>query len=134
MRVNLSDFQLNKSEQSIKLYTVIGHETSIDEDGFPRLDIENDKVFAKAVKNKLSKKFISDNPTYSFFVRTDPNHNMINPVEKYSIKNNSSNFLNKVCKTESVFTEVTESVFNKYINFLKTSNIKWLNSAQRELK
>jgi hypothetical protein len=134
MRVNLSDFQLNKTDQSIKLYTLLGQETSIDEDGFPRVDTENDKVFAKAVKNKLSKKFLSDNPTYSFFIKTDPNHNIINPIETYSIKKINSNFLNKICKAESVFTEVTESIFNKYLNFLKTSNVKWLNSAQRELK
>lgn len=134
MRVDLSEFQIKKEEQNTKLYTLLGQETSIDEDGFPRVDTENDKVFAKALKNKLPKKFLSDSPSYSFFIKTDPNNNIVNPIEVYSIQKTNSNFLNKICKSESKFTEVTESIFNKYINFLKTSNLKWLNSAQRELK
>lgn len=135
MRIDFSDFQVTQPEQSQKLYSLLGQESYIDDQGFPRLETESDKTFAKAIKNKLSKKFISDSPpTYSFFIKTDPNHNIVNPIETYSMKITNSNFLNKICKTEFSFTEVTESVFNKYLMFLKTSNIKWLNSAQRELK
>ena len=135
MRIDFSDFQVTQPEQSQKLYSLLGQESYIDDQGFPRLETESDKTFAKAIKNKLSKKFISDSPpTYSFFIKTDPNHNIVNPIATYSMKITNSNFLNKICKTEFSFTEVTESVFNKYLMFLKTSNIKWLNSAQRELK
>jgi hypothetical protein len=35
-------------------------------------------------------------------------------------------------KPEWEFKETNEVVFNKYINFLRTKNIAWLNNAERE--
>ena len=134
MRVDPSEFLVTESSYSTKLYTLIGQETYIDDDGCPRVEIENNMVFAKVVQNKPSKTF-NNGHQYRFYIKTNPNKIIHNPVETYSLKEKDSHaFLNKVCKAETVFTEVTQSIFNQYINFLKTKSIRWLDSAQRELK
>jgi hypothetical protein len=135
MRVDTSDFRIKQNEEQNRFYTLLGHESFCDDSGFPRMESEGEHTFAKALKSKLSKSFGSDNLSYRFYIKTDPNKNIINPIETYSIKTKEqSSFINKTCKIETVFSEVPESVFNQYINFLKTNNMKWLNSAQRELK
>lgn len=135
MRVDTEDFRIKQSQEQNKFYTLLGNESFCDDNGFPRMEIENELTFAKAVKSKLSKSFGSDDLSYRFYIRTDPNKNILNPLETYSLKTKEkSSFINKTCKIETVFSEVPESIFNQYINFLKTNNTKWLNSAQRELK
>jgi hypothetical protein len=135
MRVDTEDFRIKQSEEQNKFYTLSGNESFCDDGGFPRMEIESEHTFAKAVKSKLSKSFGSDDLSYRFYIKTDPNKNILNPIETYSLKTKEkSSFINKTCKIETVFSEVAESVFNQYINFLKTNNTKWLNSAQRELK
>jgi len=135
MKVDRSQFLTKEYNSEEKLYTLIGNENYLDDQGFPRSSVDADTVFAKAVKNKLNKKFNSD-IQYRFYIKTDPNKNIHNPIKIYSSLKDKSNrsFLNKVCKSEVVFTEVTQSIFNQYINFLKTQNTQWLESAQRELK
>lgn len=134
MRVDASQFVTSDKTYPIKLYTLSGSESFVDEDGFPRLDTENCMVFAKAIQNKPSKNFDNTN-YYRFYIKTNPNRIIHNPIETYSIKNKDNmSFLNKVCKTETIFTEVPQSIFDQYINFLKTKNTRWLESAQRELK
>jgi len=135
MRIDTEDFRIKQNQQQSKFYTLLGQESFCDDEGFPRLEEENDQTFAKAVKGKVAKAFGTNNLSYRYYIKTDPNKNIFNPIETYSIKTKEkSSFINKVCKIEAIFSEVTESVFNQYINFLKTSNTKWLNSAQRELK
>jgi hypothetical protein len=135
MRVDTEEFRIKQDENQNRFYTLTGHESFCDDEGFPRSEFENDKTFAKAIRSKVAKAFGSNNLSYRFYIRTDPNKNIINPIETYSIKTKEkSSFINKTCKIETMFSEVTESIFNQYISFLKTSNIKWLNSAQRELK
>ena len=135
MRVDTEDFRIKQDENQNRFYTLTGYESFCDDEGFPRSESENDKTFAKAIRSKVAKAFGSNNLSYRFYIRTDPNKNIINPIETYSIKTKEkSSFINKTCKIETMFSEVTESIFNQYISFLKTSNIKWLNSAQRELK
>jgi hypothetical protein len=135
MRVDTEDFKVKQNQEQNKFYTLLGQESFCDDEGFPRLQDENNKTFAKAIKSKVAKAFGSNNLSYRYYIKTDPNKNIVNPTETYSIKTKEkSSFINKICKIEAVFSEVTESVFNQYINFLKTNNTKWLNSAQRELK
>jgi hypothetical protein len=135
MKVNISDFQTdpNAPQDALRLYTLNGQEAYLDEGGFPRVSMDTDKVFAKAIKNKKSKTFGGDYQ-YRFYIKTDPNKKVFNPIELYSIQKANPSFLNKVCKSETVFTEVSESIFNQYINFLKTRQTQWLNSTQRELR
>jgi hypothetical protein len=35
-------------------------------------------------------------------------------------------------RPEWEFKETTKQVFDKYINFLKTKNVAWLNNAERD--
>ena len=111
-------------------YTIEKYQSFVDDNGFPRVETETHHVYAKVVNNK-KRKSLNDNNLYpSFYIRTDPNKNIINPFTNTTKKS----FINKICKSSVDFTEVTESVFNKYINFLKTQNTTWLSNAQREIR
>jgi hypothetical protein len=134
MRVNLQEFNTKQTEPDTKFYTVNGSQDFYDDDGAPRLNTENTKVFAKAIKNKQSKHMNSTTYGYRFYIRTDPNKNIVDPVQLYTIEKPKASFIDKICKTESDFREVSESIFNKYINYLKTKSTQWLISAQREIR
>jgi len=125
----------NSSEEQEKYYTLKGQESFLDKDNYPRLDNCNDNVFAKAIKNKLSKNFNSDKIYYSYYIKTDPNKNIYDPSILYTIEPKiKKSFVNSICKNTTVFTQVNEYIFIKYINFLKTHNKKLLLEAQREIK
>lgn len=118
-----------------RFYTLKGSETFLDDSGYPRTESETEVTYAKAVKDKLTKHFSDTNLVYSFYIKTDPNKNIYNPVTRYSIEPKiKKNFVNQVCKSNLVFTPVSEAIFNSYINFLKTGNTQWITQAQREIK
>lgn len=136
MKVNSSDFIINHSLAETKYYTKKGYENYLDDDGNPRLDKDCDKVYAKVVKNKPSKNFTDKNRVgYSYYIKSTPDKILYNPTETYSIDPKvKKSFVNKICKNELQFLEVNESVFNMYLNFLKTENSQWLIKAQRAIK
>jgi hypothetical protein len=134
MQVNLQDFNIKQTDPDTKLYTVEGSQDFYDDDGAPRLYIETPKTFAKAIKNKQSKHMSNAVYGYRFYIKTDPNKNIVDPVKLHTIEKHKPSFIDKICKTESGFREVSESIFNKYINYLKTKSSQWLISAQREIK
>lgn len=136
MKLNMSEFVVNNVEPEQKFYTKKGEESFLDNDKNYRLSVDSPQVYAKAIRKRMSKHFTNNkNLAYSFFIKTDPNKNLYNPLDLYTIEPKlKKSFINKVCKSELVFTEVTESVFNKYLTFLRTENIKWLSEAQREIK
>lgn len=135
MQVNINEFRTTHNNSTeAKYYTLIGQQTFVDDSGYPRVTIENEIVYAKAIRNKPGKVFNSE-LQYRFYIKTDPNKKIYDPIELHSItEKNKGSFLNRICKTETVFSEVTEHIFNQYITFLKTKNTKLLQSAQRELK
>ena len=140
MRPKFSDFNISHNQNNldieIRLYTKSGDQDFIDDNNNPRLNTENDKVYAKAIKDKQSKDLTNKAPMgFTYYVKADPNKNLYNPTELYSIQSKiPKSFLNKVCKSELMFIEVSESIFTQYLNFLKTSNQQWLIKAQREIK
>jgi hypothetical protein len=140
MRPKFSDFNIahnqNDLDIEVRLYTKAGDQDFIDDNNNPRLNEENDRVYAKAVKDKPSKDITNKSPKgFTYYIKADPNKNLYNPTELYSVQSKTpKSFLNKVCKSELRFLEVSESIFNKYINFLKTENTQWLTNAQREVK
>lgn len=118
-----------------RYYTLSDHQDFSDDNGYPRTYIENTNTFAKAVKNRPSKHITSSQNFYSFYIRTDPNNNILNPTKKYTIEPVvKKNFINRVCKSDIMFTQVSPQVFDYYINFLKTQSTQWLTLAQRSLK
>jgi hypothetical protein len=136
MKIDMSEFITRTNEPEQKFYTKKGEESFVDEDKNFRSSKESPQVYAKAIRKRLSKNFAGNkNLAYAYYIKSDPSRNLFNPMDLYSIEPKvKKSFINKVCKTELVFTEVTESIFNKYLTFLRTENIKWLQDAQREIK
>jgi len=117
-------------------YTLLGMHDFLDDSGYPRLDNDANNSYAKLVNNKPSK-LSTDKKLYNrYYIKVNPNNQITNPIEIYSEKNNDLSarpFINKICKKESSYKEVTQSIFNKYIEFLKTKKLQWLKDAQRDL-
>jgi hypothetical protein len=138
MRIDRDSFVINHDNDfSPKFYTKIGLEDFMDDSGYPRCNLESNKnVYAKCTKDKKSKHFKDSTVRrYGYYIMTDPNKIIHNPIELHSIEPKiKKSFINQTCKSNLKFTEVSESVFNKYLNFLSTENIQWLNHAQREIK
>lgn len=135
MRVDLSDFQTKDTNSDSRFYTKLGSHDYIDNEYNPRLETESNLTMAKSVRGQYTKSFSSDDIIpMKYYVKTDPNKKLYNPIDNFSSISSRPNFINKICKSENVFTEVNESVFNKYVAFLRTLNVQWLVSAQREIK
>ena len=138
MRVDRDAFVVNhNNDLSPRFYTKIGLEDFVDDAGYPRLNSEtSDNIYAKCTRDKKSKHFNeSSSKRYSYYIMTDPNKTIHNPIKLHSIEPSiKKSFINQTCKSNLKFTEVSESIFNKYLNFLATENIQWLNHAQREIK
>lgn len=118
-----------------KYYTTPDHHDYLDDDGFPRVSVDSNKVFAKAVKEVKGKNVLERSPSYfKYYVRVEPNKALHDPLTKYSFQAPRSSFVDKICKSENTFMEVNQSIFYKYINYLKTQNSQWLVDAQREAR
>lgn len=116
-----------------KFYTTLQYQEFVDENDNSRVATENNKVFAKEIKSGYSRDLNVRGPVhYKYYVRIFPNRKLYDPFPKYSMTGNKDSFIDKVCKSETAYKEVTRSVFDKYLNFLKTENSQWLNSAQKE--
>lgn len=116
-------------------YTISKYQDFVDDYGFPRLSIDNDKVFAKAVKQIKGKNILQKNPNYfRYYVKIEPNKSLHDPFVGFSVQSNRPSFVDKICKNENSFMEVNQSVFDKYTNYLRTENNKWLVDASREVK
>ena len=140
MKIDKSEFHIQHNINQVvgetRLYTNKNSQDYIDEAGYYRLSTENEKLYAKAIKNKQSKSLTNKSPLgFTYYVKADPNKNLYDPTVLYSVEPKiQKSFLNKICKTELRLLEVSESIFNKYITFLKTENAQWLVDAQREVK
>lgn len=120
-------------------YTLIGNEDFLDEKGNPCRNTNDNSVYAKAIKNKLPKAFQSntfnnDSVGYSFYIKVLPNKTLYNPIQLYAVKGSKPSFIDSVCKNTDKFIEVNQTIFDKYITFLRTKNTQWLTEAQREIK
>lgn len=136
MKIDLDEFNIKNKTIKEEFFTFMGLQEFIDEKGYPKISSDTDISYAKICESKKSKSIIDNKESYRFYIKTDPNNNIINPKKIYSDKNfdlKSNTHLNKICKHTEQYKEVSESIFKKYIEFLKTQNIKWLKEAQREL-
>jgi hypothetical protein len=130
------NFVINNSAIANRFYTIVGHEDFLDENGYPRINNETDFVLAKAIQNKKPRQLTNKNFQYRYYVKTNPLKILYNPIEIHSVQDNNKHeysHLHKTYKNEWVLTEVTESVFNKYKEFLKTKSLNWLKAAQQEI-
>lgn len=134
MRPLSKDFIVNNTTANTKYYTTYQYKEFTDDDECYRISKDCDKVFAKSVQERLGKDAMSpDTPQTKYYVRGNNGKQLFDPFPKYSISDNKSSFVDKVCKGDQRFIEVTRSVFNKYITFLKTESNQYLTSAQREI-
>lgn len=127
----------NKTIQEEKYYALIGNHDFIDELGHPRIKEKNNtNIVAKAIKNKQQKSVVSENTFYSYFIKINPKLEVYNPVKTLSriIDKPNNNYIEKICKSEWYFKEVDLVVFNKYIAFLLSKEVRLLKDIERDLK
>lgn len=110
-------------EEVVEYYTVRGNESFIDEANKPRVNTENNSV--------LAKKTIRKNGTTKYSIRLGNNGKFYNPVSIYG-QEKTHTFLNRICRSNDRFKEVSPKVFDMYIEFLNTKNVSWLINAERE--
>lgn len=132
MKVNFADFKTNTELNESIFYTISGLETSVDQDGYPIIDKDSEKVYAKKIRNRKDKN-LHGNITYSFYIKLYSKNKLYNPLEKHTVEKQSISYVDKVCKSNELFVEVNKSVFEMYLEFLKTKRLAWLESAQRAI-
>jgi len=129
MDINLDQFtvkhQNNNHSMDNKFYSLIGDEDYLDDDLNPRLNKEDNKTIAKALKK-------TDNLSYRYFIKIGAYGKIYNPISIYDPDSKQPKFMTRVRKSEWEFQEVSPKVFDYYINFLRTKNTAWLNNAERE--
>lgn len=122
-------------------YTIDKYKAHIDDNGNYIVLEETDKVYAKAIKDRPTKSFSKssspiDQTSYRYYIKINPDKSPFNPLETHSSLENSKkrSFVDAVCKTGKTFLEVNQSIFNKYLAFLKTKNTRWLKEIIRDIK
>jgi hypothetical protein len=114
-------------------YTTLQYQDFIDDNDNACRNIDDNKVFAKSLKTGYSRDITRSSPMYNkFYIRIHPNKKLYDPFPMYSISDNKNSFIDKICKSENTYKEVTENIFNMYLNYLRTENTQWLAKAQRE--
>ena len=124
------EFKIDKSKsdsnQSVAdVFTIKGKQSFVDDEGYPRLD-EDDQDSYKAFAKKVT---IGQRSKY--YVKRGRHGRLFNPIGLYS-EGTAKKQLRHAGKPEWEYKETTQEVFNKYIRFLKTRNVAWLNNAERE--
>lgn len=103
-------------------YTMIGLESFLDDDELPRTN-NTDKIFAKKV--------CRNNGTTKYMIKLGTNGKLFNPVSIYGMEQQNA-FLDRVCRSDKRFKEVSSKTFNYYTKFLTTKNTSLLFNAERE--
>ena len=136
MKINHDSFKVNNGTAESRFYVKKGDQEYIDIEENYRVEKDSDIVCAKMVRNKLTKSVRNTTvKDYSYFIRTTPGKQIWNPFQKHTIeKNIEKNYIDLVCKDQTVYSQVTPSVFNKYLEFLKNGSAKKLQDIQREIK
>lgn len=106
-------------------FTLIGEEDYQDNDFNPRVKEENNKAYAKSI-------YVPDNNTTRYYIKLDSRGKLYNPIGTYQ-DNQQHQFINRVCKEQTRYKDVSPKTFDMYLNFLKTKNESWLNNAEREM-
>jgi len=130
-------FKQPKKDIQEQYYCNFGIEDYIDDNGYARLNTLTKDVVAKAVCNKKSKHFTDNLSYYRYYVKMSPNMELFNPIKIHSTENNNKQeftYINKVCKGTWDFKEVDKLIFDQYLLFLKTKNLKTFKDIQRQIK
>lgn len=127
----MSDFIFNPNKNTIdhtdpnnEYYAAMGDHDYLDDNGNPRILKDTDKRI-------LAKKILREDGSTRYSVRLTSSGKMQNPLSMYGVEKDST-FLDRVCRSDKKFKDVSYKTFDMYINFLKTKNIAWLHNAERE--
>ena len=104
-------------------YCIFGEHDFIDDENNPRMNKESPKTLAKYIDSETNSRY---------FIKIGTHGRIYNPMGMYS-EGNESKFLAKIGKNEWSFKSVNKDIFDKYVNFLRTKNIAWLNNAERDM-
>jgi hypothetical protein len=130
-------FTQPKQSDNAQYYCLYGYEDFLDDNNNPRVEKEeDDRVVAKAIRNKKPKHFNDNTAHFRYYIKVNPNLEIFNPIEYHSSIKDKKLFshINQICKSTWHFKEVDTSVFNKYIAFLKHKNAQALKDIERQLK
>lgn len=105
------------------LYCLKGNEDFVDNDGYPNLIKDSNKV--------LAKKITRTNSQPQYFIKLSNNHKLFNPLGA-GLEDRAYSIIDNVCRPSDKFKAVNENVFIMYLNFLSSKNLSWLNKAERE--
>lgn len=138
MKVNAESFNIKHhpiSSKQDKYYTLMDEQEFLDDENYPRTS-NIEEAHAKAAFGKRSKHIQDQKAYFSYYIKCNPSQQAYNPIKLHtSLKDKPQNaFIDSVCKNEWAFKEVSQSIFDTYISFLKTKNIRLLKEVNRSLK
>ena len=114
-------------------YTTLQYEQESDSSENSLRLQDDDKVFAKATKSTPSRDITKKGSQYyRYYIRISGDKKPYDPFPKYSVSDNRSSFVDRVCKTGVMYKEVPYSLFTKYVSFLRTENNQWFNQVKRD--
>lgn len=137
MKFDISSFKIqeaNPQQTEDRFFSSQKDKEYLDESGYPRVDQDSSIVLAKSIRNKKSKSMTKGVIGYSYYLRIHSNKNLVDSRTLHKMQESTSSYVDTICKSDKDFVEVSHDTFTKYINFLKTENIQWLNMAQKDIK
>ena len=127
-----------KEEPVQCFYTIDQFQEDVDQDGCYIRYQEDEYTFAKIESSKCNytqslKTGSLHNTQYKYYIKCDMNKQILNPLSPIPAIPKKSIFMEKTCKPY-IFQTVSKNIFQKYVNFLKTANIRLLKEAQRNIQ
>ena len=134
MKIDINDFNIKHKSADTYYFTISDYGDFVDDDNNSQTLKENDKTYAKKIKNRLSRN-MSDSENFAFFIKAEPNKKIYDPFTIHSAIKDKKPFasVNKVCKNTGAFIQVPEHIFDQYVSFLRTNNRKLFMKTQREI-
>lgn len=114
-------------------YTRPEFEQKKDSQGNSLRDQQDEYTFAKRLSDSLGKSMTSNRMSYSYYIRVD-GQRICDPRKIFSIQETKTNYIDRVCRGEDIWTKVPQSAFEKYLKFLQTDSDQWLKEAMRDSK
>lgn len=137
MKFDINSFKIqeaNPQQTEDRFFSSLKDKEFLDDSGYPRVDKDSDIVLAKSIRNKKSKSMQKGVIGYSYYLKIHSNKNLVDSRTLYKMQESNSSYVDHICKSDKEYIEVSHDTFTKYLNFLKTENIQWLNMAQKDIK
>lgn len=131
----MTTFKINKDRDDsavpvVSVYTFLGEQDRLDQQGFPILDLEyDDDVFEEP--DAYAVKLVKGQKT-NYYVKRGKYGKLFNPIGMYS-EGRKHQQMRHAGRPEWRLEPTSEKIFTYYIQFLKTKNAAWLNNAEREI-